>query len=112
MLANNICDIEDDIANRRYTLPVNVGRDNALQLFKFIYYIGYFAVVLAVLAGALPLISLVVLVTLVVVNKNIKTFFKLQTKKDTFILSVQNFVVSNAALALTIALGCFAKLFL
>jgi 1,4-dihydroxy-2-naphthoate octaprenyltransferase len=37
MLANNICDIEDDIENKRYTLPIYIGRDRALQLFKLLY---------------------------------------------------------------------------
>lgn len=105
MLANNICDIEDDIANRRYTLPVYVGRQNALKLFKAIYYIGYAAVVAALALRMLPLLSIVVLATLLIVNKNIKVFYKLQTKKDTFILAVKNFVISNGALVITIFLS-------
>jgi len=28
MLANNICDIEDDIENSRFTLPVYIGKKN------------------------------------------------------------------------------------
>lgn len=111
MLANNICDIEDDIANRRYTLPVYIGRDRALKLFRLIYIIGYFAVIAALIAGALPVISIAVIITLIAVNKNIKAFFQLQTKKDTFGLSVQNFVIANATLAFTIAIGSISKLF-
>jgi len=102
MLANNICDIEDDIANRRYTLPVYVGRENALKLFTAVYYIGYAAVIIALVLRILPLLSIAVLTTLFVVHKNIKAFYKLQTKKDTFILAVKNFVISNAALVATV----------
>ena len=29
MLANNICDIDDDIENKRYTLPIYIGKENA-----------------------------------------------------------------------------------
>ena len=105
MLANNICDIEDDIANRRYTLPVYVGRENALKLFSATYYIGYAAVIVALVLRILPLISIVVLATLFVVHKNIKEFYKLQTKKDTFVLAVKNFVISNAALVATVFIG-------
>ena len=43
MLANNICDIKDDIENKRYTLPIYVGKNNALKVFKVLYYIGYMA---------------------------------------------------------------------
>jgi 1,4-dihydroxy-2-naphthoate octaprenyltransferase len=105
MLANNICDIEDDIANKRYTLPVHVGRENALKLFKAIYYIGYAAVVLALVLRILPILSVAVLATLIIVNRNIKEFYILQTKKDTFILAVKNFAISNLALIFTIALS-------
>jgi 1,4-dihydroxy-2-naphthoate octaprenyltransferase len=109
MLANNICDIEDDVANRRYTLPVYVGREKALLLFKLIYYIGYLAVVIALFLGIVPIVSALVLITLIIVNKNIKEFYKLQTKKETFALAVKNFIISNIALIFTIAFGIILK---
>ncbi|MDF2591440.1 MAG: 1,4-dihydroxy-2-naphthoate polyprenyltransferase [Clostridia bacterium] len=109
MLANNICDIEDDIANRRYTLPVYVGRENALLLFKFIYYIGYLAVGISLLLGIVPLLSALVFLTLIIVNNNIKEFNKLQTKEKTFSLSVKNFIIINVAFVFTIALGIIFK---
>jgi 1,4-dihydroxy-2-naphthoate octaprenyltransferase len=109
MLANNICDIEDDIVNKRYTLPIYVGRENALKLFRIIYYIGYLAVALAIALGILPLLSVLVFGTLIIVEKNIKTFFKLQTKKDTFILAVKNFVICNGVLVLSVFIGVILK---
>jgi 1,4-dihydroxy-2-naphthoate polyprenyltransferase len=109
MLANNICDIEDDVANRRYTLPVYIGREKALRLFKFIYYIGYLAVVIALLLGIVPILSALVLLTLIPVNKNIKAFYKLQTKKETFALAVKNFIVCNIAFVFSIVLGIVFK---
>jgi 1,4-dihydroxy-2-naphthoate octaprenyltransferase len=109
MLANNICDIEDDIANRRYTLPVYVGRERALHLFKLIYYIGYIAVGAALLLRIVPLFSIFMFATWIVVNKHIKKFYKLQTKQDTFVLAVKNFVISNVALILTIVLGIILR---
>ena len=96
MLANNICDIEDDIENRRYTLPVYIGRERALKLFQWIYYTGYVSVLLGVLLKVLPVPSLIVMLSLPAVNKNIKAFFRLQSKKETFALSVKNFIISNA----------------
>ncbi|WP_185650869.1 hypothetical protein [Clostridium sp. DJ247] len=44
MLSNNICDIEDDLENKRYTLPVYIGSDNALKLYKALYYIAYISI--------------------------------------------------------------------
>ncbi|WP_163195477.1 1,4-dihydroxy-2-naphthoate polyprenyltransferase [Clostridium thermarum] len=109
MLANNICDMEDDIENRRYTLPIYIGRENSLKLFRSLYYIAFAVVILLVILRIEPISCLLVLVTLIPVNKNLKTFDKLQTKKDTFALSVKNFVMMNMTLIVTIAVALLWK---
>ena len=110
MLANNICDIEDDIINRRYTLPIYIGKDKALILFRSLYYIGFLAIILSIILKVAPLAVLLALLTYVVVHKNINAFMQLQTKKDTFVFSVQNFVIVNLSLVFTIGLGIIIKL--
>ena len=110
MLANNICDIEDDIVNKRYTLPIYIGKENALKLFKWLYYIGFISIIIGVITRALPTISLVTLLVLKFVQGNIDKFNKLQTKKDTFILAVKNFVITNLVYALTILGGVLIQL--
>jgi 1,4-dihydroxy-2-naphthoate octaprenyltransferase len=105
MLANNICDIEDDIENRRYTLPIFVGKESALKLFRNLYYIAFVTVIFLVILGIEPISCILSLITLIPVSKNIKAFNKLQTKKDTFALSVKNFVIINVVLLLTIAVA-------
>jgi 1,4-dihydroxy-2-naphthoate polyprenyltransferase len=103
MLANNICDIEEDMENRRYTLPVFIGREKALGLFKWLYGLAYLAIGVSVMLRFLPVLCLVSLVTLIPVSNNIREFNKMQTKKETFALSVKNFLVSSAALVLLLA---------
>ncbi len=105
MLANNICDIEDDIHNKRYTLPIFIGKERALKLFAFLYYAAYVAIVIAVLLGALPWLSLLTIFTLNPVKNNIKAFKAKQTKKDTFILAVKNFILINAAHIILLSVG-------
>lgn len=105
MLANNICDIDDDIENKRYTLPIYIGKERALKLFKWLYYIGFISIVIGVLTRVLPVISIVTLLVLKLVQENINKFNKLQTKKDTFVLAVKNFVVTNLVYVLTILGG-------
>lgn len=105
MLANNICDIEDDIVNKRYTLPIYIGKEKSLVLFKALYYIAYINILLLLIAGVLPLTSILVLPTFILVSKNIREFFKKQTKKDTFVLSVKNFLIITLAEILTILAG-------
>lgn len=102
MLANNICDIEDDIHNKRYTLPIYVGKKNALLLFKLLYYIAYLDLIVLVIAKIIPLGCLLLLLTLLPVNKNINIFFENQSKKETFVLSVKNFVLVNVVQILLI----------
>lgn len=105
MLANNICDIEDDIENNRYTLPIYIGKRNALMVFKVLYYIGYAALVILLLFNVVPLITALTIITFVIVNKHINLFYKKQTKKDTFVLAVKNFVLVNMTLVTTIVLS-------
>lgn len=49
MLANNICDMEDDFINRRFTLPIYIGKENALTIFKYLYYIGFVGIIIGVI---------------------------------------------------------------
>lgn len=105
MLANNICDIEDDIENNRYTLPIYIGKDKALMIFKLSYYIAYLVLILLIILRVIPYICALTLITFLPVSKNIKAFYEVQTKKDTFVVAVKNFVMINGALAITLLLG-------
>lgn len=107
MLANNICDIDEDIENRRYTLPIYIGKENALNVYKVLYYIGFISIIIGIALGVLPLISIITLLALKPVTNNIKEFMKLQTKKDTFILAVKNFSIMNGLYLITIIVGTF-----
>lgn len=106
MLANNICDIDDDFVNRRFTLPIYIGKEKALKLFRALYYIGFIGIVVGIVLGILPTVSILALVAIKPVNVNIKRFFELQTKKDTFVLAVKNFVITNVIYIVTIIIGC------
>ncbi|TAH63964.1 MAG: prenyltransferase [Gottschalkiaceae bacterium] len=109
MLANNICDMEDDIENKRYTLPIFIGKEKALKLFKALYCIAYLDIILLLILRIVPSITAISLLTLILVNKNIKRFAHLQTKKDTFILAVKNFVLLNIVQVITIGIGAVIK---
>ncbi len=104
MLANNICDVERDIAVKRFTLPYYLGR-KALYLFAGLYYMTYAAIVLMVVFRMLSPICLISLLTLFPVQKNINKFFKLQDKARTFDCSIKNFVIIMAADTLLIFLS-------
>ena len=105
MLANNICDMEDDFINRRFTLPIYIGKENALSIFKYLYYIGFVGISIGVILKVLPIVSLLTLLVFIPINKNIKSFYILQSKKDTFVLAVKNFILLNVTYIFTIVLG-------
>ena len=110
MLANNICDMEDDLANKRYTLPIFIGKRNALYVFAGLYFAGYASLILAVILGGAPLMSLVVLLTIPLLIKNLRTFFKVQSKAGTFSLSVNNLLLVNVVLIVTVAAGAALRI--
>ncbi|MDD3168444.1 MAG: UbiA family prenyltransferase [Eubacteriales bacterium] len=101
MLANNICDLEHDVLVKRYTLPYYLGKKASLYLFAVIYYGTYLAVILMTVFKIVSPVCLVSLISLIPVQKNINTFFKLQDKSRTFEVSIKNYVIimgTNTAL--------------
>lgn len=101
MLANNICDVERDILVRRYTLPYYLGKKPSLYLFAVLYYGTYLAVIIMVILKLLSPICLISLVSLIPVQKNINTFYRVQDKSSTFVTSIKNYVIimgTNTAL--------------
>lgn len=97
MLANNICDIEDDLENRRYTLPVYIGKERALLLFRWLYYVSYADLAILLLLKVHPLLVLLLLLTLLPIRRNLASFQARQEKARTFILAVRNFILMNTA---------------
>ncbi len=92
MLANNICDVKKDVLVKRYTLPYFIGK-NALHLYAALYISIFISVVAAVILDVFPVLSLLSLAAFIPVHKNIKTFYAKHVKEETFITSIQNFVL-------------------
>ena len=105
MLANNICDLEEDRSNNRYTLVHYIGNDASLKLFSLLYYLSFFSIFLTVAIGIFPLSIGIVGFTLMPVVKNIKTFRETQIKSQTFVLSLQNLLLINGMTALALAIA-------
>lgn len=101
MLANNICDLERDIAVKRHTLPYYIGK-NALKLFAGLYYLTYAATIAMVAFGILHPICLLSLVSIIPVQKNIRSFFQKQEKETTFICAIKNYIIIMGANSLMI----------
>lgn len=105
MLANNICDLERDIPNKRYTLPYYIGRDNALGLFQASVVFSYLAIIAVVILGVLHPVSLAALLTAPIVWKQVRAFIANPVKSETFILSVKIYFILLFGLVLTMFAG-------
>jgi 1,4-dihydroxy-2-naphthoate octaprenyltransferase len=105
MLANNICDIEDDLVNKRYTLPIYIGKAKSLVLFQVLYLLAYVDLVLLLIFRVLPLTAIPILLTILPVHKNVNSFLKVQSKQDTFVVAIKNFMLINVAMIVLIAVA-------
>lgn len=108
MLANNICDVEKDIAVKRYTLPYYLGK-RSLQLFALLYYLCYAAVIAMVTFKLLSPLCLLALLTLWPVQKNINIFFRRQEKSETFITSIKNYVLIMGSISVLIFISALIR---
>ncbi len=108
MLANNICDLEKDIAVKRHTLPYYIGR-KAIYLFAGLYYLCYLAVIAMVATRMISPVCLLSLLTIVPVQKNINAFFKKQDKATTFMTAIMNYmmIMGSVTLAIFISAALF-----
>lgn len=104
-LANTISQMDKDLAQRRFTLAVSLGRDNALILYMVHYLLGLLAVLLAVIFQSLPLSGLLLVLVYGLVLPNARRFAKAPNKMKAFPLSLINFNLIAGALILVIGSG-------
>ncbi|MBJ7682117.1 prenyltransferase [Weissella confusa] len=107
MLANNIGDYEEDLAENRHTLVWYLGKERAVKVFGWIYLAGYIVLILAVILRILPWPALITLVSFPIVMKNTKAF-QANPIKPHFPQAIKNAVV----ISLTLAIGLVVALFI
>lgn len=100
MLANNLSDIDEDIANHRYTLPFYIGKKNALHLFNGLMLSCYTMVIVNMIFKIYPVTMLTVFFVLPSICSNLKEFYKIQNKQLTFPNSIKNLVLFNGMMVL------------
>jgi 1,4-dihydroxy-2-naphthoate octaprenyltransferase len=106
MLANNIGDYEEDLAENRHTLVWHLGKDRAVKVFGWIYLAGYLMLILSVVLGILPWPALLALVSFPIVRKNTRAF-QMNPIKPNFPQAIKNAVVISVTLAIGLVIGLF-----
>ena len=107
MLANNLCDLDQDILNHRYTLPFYIGKQNGVYLFDLLMYSCYVVIGLGVIVGIYHWSMLIVLLTFPIVRKNVSKFNHEQEKRTTFSVAIKNLVLFNGAQIVGLLLSIF-----
>lgn len=105
MLANNICDLEEDEKNNRYTIVHYLGKKRSLQLFVWLNVLAYLAIILSVILQLAPVTTILALASLVVVYPQIKQFCQKQVKRETFICAVKILAIGSLIYVVCYALG-------
>lgn len=109
MLANNLCDLDQDISNHRYTLPYYIGKKTGVILFNVLMYACYVFILVGVFIGIYHWSMLVVFITFPLIRKLLTQFNGKQEKETTFSVAIKNLVVFNGFQILGLVMGIVVK---
>lgn len=107
MLANNICDVEEDEKNERYTLVHYLGKPRSIVLFVLFNGIALASLVLAVVLKLAPVWMLATFIVLPIIVKQINLFLREQNKQTTFICAIRILAIGAFAQVCSFLVGIF-----
>ncbi|RHH69053.1 MULTISPECIES: prenyltransferase [Vagococcus] len=90
MLANNTCDVEEDVLNNRHTLVYYIGKKRAVSLFKLLVILSFVFATLGVVLNIVPITLLGIWLIFPKIWKNTMIYSKEQIKTKTFPLAIKN----------------------
>lgn len=105
MLANNTCDLEEDLLNNRHTLVSYIGKKVAINLFWFLAISPFVVTTLAVITGLIPWTVLGLWFIFPIIWKNTLAFSQRQVKLDTFPLAIKNLALTVMLYAVLFVIG-------
>lgn len=109
MLANNICDLEEDEKNHRFTLVHYLGKKKAISLFVGLIVVAFLTILAAVWLQLTPITMLLTILVLPVIWKQTRLFLIKQVKTETFICAVKILAVGALAQVLFFTIGIWLK---
>ena len=105
MLANNICDAQEDEDNHRKTIVHFIGKKNALVAFSVKNVLAFVMIIISPLLRIAPWTVWLSLTILPFTYRQNKLLIQKQVKKETFICGVKILLVSSLAQMVTYWLG-------
>lgn len=109
MLANNLCDYEQDLRNNRFTIVHYIGLNGGIFLYTILSIVPWIMWILYAVFGFLPLWILLGLILVLPFGKNLVRFRKIQIKSQTFVNSIKNFVLFSGMYVLALLIALFLK---
>lgn len=109
MLANNICDLEEDEKNHRFTLVHYLGKKAAISLFVILNMLALIAIFVGVWLHLTPISMLLIITTVPFIWKQMRLFLAKQVKSETFICGVKILAVGAFAQILFFTIGIWLK---
>jgi 1,4-dihydroxy-2-naphthoate octaprenyltransferase len=110
MLANNTCDVEEDILNNRHTLVSYIGKKKAVTLFQLLVIATFVAATISVVFKIVPLTLLLLWAIFPKVWQNTKAYSKEQIKTKTFPLAIKNLAMIVAVQVVLFFIGALFHL--
>ncbi|UQS82139.1 1,4-dihydroxy-2-naphthoate polyprenyltransferase [Bombilactobacillus folatiphilus] len=107
LLANNICDYQEDLDLGRHTIVRFLGVKNSLWFYAILIIVGFIFMIVAVWQRWMPWTTLLTLLTIPAIYKNTKQFFAVHIKSQTFKLAVKNLFIITFVQVLSFGLGLF-----
>lgn len=105
MLANNICDLEEDRNNNRYTLVHYLGKPRALKLFVLLNVIALISIGASFLLGIAPTTVLLSYLIVPFIWKQTNIFLQKQEKLVTFSTAIKILAIGSTVQVLTYFIG-------
>ncbi|EHI69545.1 UbiA family prenyltransferase [Streptococcus ictaluri] len=96
MLANNLCDYDQDIRNQRFTLIHFIGKTYSIYLYAILHTIPWIMWLFFVVMGWLPITALILYLAYPISFKSLRRFLTKQEKRLTFIESIKSFVLFSS----------------
>ena len=105
LLANNICDEQEDNDNHRHTIVHFIGKKWALYAFAVKNTIAFLAIIAAAVLRLTPWTVLLTLLIIPFVVKQTNLLFNKQIKKETFPAAIRILLIGSLVQVVTFAVG-------
>ncbi|WP_057767270.1 prenyltransferase [Companilactobacillus tucceti] len=109
-LCNDTCDLEADKKNGRHTLVVQIGRANALSLFKASWWLTFLLIPILAVLQVVPYITMIAVLLYPNIWDNYHPYLKEQVKRKTYPLVMKAVVRLVNTYVLLVAVGAIIKL--